>query len=170
MARAPAAAALAVPPAAPGVGGAAMGGMGADPSAGGDAGGDAGDDTDSGGGDDVVVTICSDGQGGYLVYAGDEPSDSDSDVSDDDADAMDAGGGAGAGPGGGAAMGGPGGGVPAPQGQPADSIGAALKIVMTILQGDQSSQGGGGSPDDQFSAGFSASKSPTPATGAPQKY
>jgi hypothetical protein len=117
--------------------------------------------TDSG---DVLVTICSDGQGGYLVYAGDESeSGGDADMSEDDADL---------GPAGGAPAGGDmGGGMAgsAPQGQPADSIGAALKAAMTILQSDASSQGGPGNADDQLNAGFSASQSPTPASGA-QKY
>lgn len=114
-------------------------------------------------GGDVLVTICSDGQGGYLVYAGDE-SESGGDMSEDDADL---------GPAGGAPAGGDmGGGMAgsAPQGQPADSIGAALKAAMTILQSDASSQGGPGSADDQLNAGFSASQSPTPASGPAQKY
>jgi hypothetical protein len=114
--------------------------------------------TDSG---DVLVTICSDGQGGYLVYAGDESESGGDDMSEDDADTM----GAAAAPGGGM-----GGATPAPQGQPADSIGAALKAAMTILQSDASSQGGPGNADDQLNAGFSTSQSPTPASGPAQKY
>lgn len=51
------------------------------------------------------------------------------------------------------------------QGQPADSIGAALKIAMDLLQADKSSEGAPGNADDQLSAGFSADKSPTPAKG-----
>jgi hypothetical protein len=136
---------------------------GADPSAAGDA------DADSD--DNVVCTICSDGQGGYVIYSGDEPEsggagDTD-DGSEDDADAM---GPAGDAPAGGAsAMGG--GGASDAQGQPADSLGAALKIVMTILQSAQSSQGAPGNADSQFAAGFSASKSPTPVSGPmSQKY
>lgn len=129
-------------------------GMPPDPSAG--MGADAGTD-----GGDVLVTICSDGQGGYLVYAGDE-SESGGDMSEDDDDAMGA---AGAAPGGGMS-----GGTPTAQGQPADSIGAALKAAMTILQSDASSQGGPGNADDQLNAGFSASQSPTPASGPAQKY
>lgn len=145
---------LSAPPPAAG----AMGGdptMGADPSAAGDpsAGGD-----DSG--SDVVVTICSNGDGTYTVYAGDEPDSGSGDMSGDDADAMGA---AGAAPA-------PGGGAPPPQGQPADSIGAALKAALDILQADASSQGAPGSADDQFASGFSASKSPTPASGPKQKY
>jgi hypothetical protein len=141
------------------------GGMGGDPSAG------AAPDMDAGSGSDVLVSICSDGQGGYLVYAGDE-SEGDSgggDMSEDDDDAMGAGGGGGAGSGAGA--GGVSGGMAggdAPQGQPASSIGQALKIAMTILQGDASSQPGG-SAEDQFAGGFSGSQSPTPASGS-QKY
>lgn len=113
---------------------------------------------DAGGSDsDVLVTITSDGQGGFMVYAGDEPEGGD--LSEDDANAM--GGGAQAGA------------TPSSGGQPADSVGAALKIVMTILQENQSSQGAPGGSQDQFEAGFGASKSPTPAgTGGAlaQKY
>jgi len=50
------------------------------------------------------------------------------DMSDDDADAM----------GGGAGGGGAGGGMAAPQGTPADSVGAALKAALDILNADQS--------------------------------
>lgn len=122
---------------------ASMGAMGgaADPSTGGDTGGD------------VVVTICKADGGGYTVYAGDEPDAGGADMSEDDADAM-----------------GDGGGAPAAQGQPADSIGSALKIAMDIMQGDASSAGAPGSADDQFSAGFSAPKSPTLASGPKQKF
>ena len=147
-------ASLAAPPPAAG----AMGGdpsMGAAPSPGSDA-STGGDDS----GSDVVVTITSNGDGTYTVYAGDEPDAGSGDMSDDDTDAM---GSAGAAPA-------PNGGAPAPQGQPADSIGAALKAAMDILQADASSQGAPGSADDQFAAGFSASKSPTPASGPKQKY
>jgi hypothetical protein len=59
----------------------------------------------------------------------------------------------------GAAAGPPGGGS---AGQPADSIGAALKLAMDIMQADKSSEGAPGSADDQFAAGFGASKAPTP--------
>jgi hypothetical protein len=59
---------------------------------------------------------------------------------------------------------------PAPQGIPADSIGAALKAALDILQADKSSEGAPGNADDQMAAGFSASQSPTPATGPSQKY
>jgi hypothetical protein len=149
---------MAAPPM-PAAGGAAGGGaLGADP--GGDTGGDAGDDTDSGG--DVIVTICKTGDGSYMVYPGDEPdSGGGGDMSEDDAGAMAApGGGAGGGMGGGGS-----------QGQPADSIGAALKIALDILNSDKSSEGAPGNADDQLAAGFSASQSPTPATGpTPQKY
>jgi hypothetical protein len=143
---------MAIPSSPPAPAGGAAGMMPPDPSGG------TGDGSDSG--SDVVVTICSDGQGGYTVYAGDEPDAGSGDMSDDDTDAM---GSAGSAPA-------PGGGSPPPQGQPADSIGAALKAALTILQSDASSQGAPGSADDQFSAGFSASKSPTPASGPAQKY
>jgi len=165
MAKAPAMA-LATPP----PGGGPAGGMGADPTMGGDpsAGGDAGDD--SGGGGDVIVTICSNGDGSYTVYPGDEPSgggDND-DTSEDDADAMGPAGGAPA-PGGGAG-GPPSGGGGASQGVPADSIGAALKAALDILNADKSSEGAPGNADDQFQAGFGADKNPTPASGPSQKY
>jgi hypothetical protein len=133
--------------------GAATGGS-ADPSAGGEA--------DSG--SDVVVTICKQDDGSYMVYAGDEPDADDSDdVSEDDAEAMSGA----AASGGGGSGGGAGGDA---QGQPADSIGAALKIAMDILQSDKSSEGAAGNADDQFAAGFGADKSPTPASGPSQKY
>lgn len=114
----------------------------------------------------VLVTICGNPGGPYTVYAGDEPDSGEGgsadDGSEDDADTM---GDADAAPAG--VMGG----VSAPQGQPAASDGAALKITMTILQSAASSQGGPGSADDQLNAGFSASQSPTPASGPPaQKY
>lgn len=138
------------------------GGMMGDPGAANGAGGDADADTD----DQVVCTIAKDGQGGYVVFAGDEPEgggagDTD-DGSEDDADAMGAAGGGPAGP----AMGGPpgGGNGAAPQGQPAASIGAALKLALDILNEDASSAGGPGSSDDQFAAGYSGDQSPTPAT------
>jgi hypothetical protein len=115
----------------------------------------------------VVVTICKEADGSYMVYPGDEPDDSGStaggadDMSEDDADAM---GPAGAAPGGGDMGGGAagaggmvGGGS---GGKAADSIGAALKAAMDILQSDQS--GGSGSANDQFAAGFNGDKAPTP--------
>jgi hypothetical protein len=150
----------------PPAGTAAGGMMGGDPMAGaGGAGGDA--DTD----DNVVVTICSDGQGGYTVFAGDEPEsggagDQD-DMSEDDVGAMGA---AGAAPAGGAGGGMGGGNGASPQGQPADSIGAALKIALDIMQSAASSSGAPGDADSQFASGFSADKSPTPASGPAQKY
>jgi hypothetical protein len=127
-------------------------GAGGDPTGGADAG--------SGGGDQVVVSITMTADGSYMVYAGDEPDDS-GDMSGDDADAMGA---AGAAPAGGGGMGGSSG------GQPADSIGAALKIAMDIMNSAASSAGAPGSADDQMSAGYSSSKAPTPATGMKQKY
>jgi hypothetical protein len=168
MARAPAA--LAASPAA-----GATGGMGADPLAAGGAGAAGADpgtgDTDTDTGGDVVVTICKSGDGSYMVYAGDEPDDGSggggADMSADDADTMGAAGDAAAG----GAAGGMGGGMAAPEGQPADSIGAALKIAMDILNSDKSSEGAPGNADDQLAAGFAGSQSPTPATGAmKQKY
>jgi hypothetical protein len=137
--------AIATPPPGPGAAPGA-GPMPPDPTAG------AGDDTDSD--DNVVCTITKTGDGSYMVYAGDEPEGGDEgDMSDDDTDAM-AGGGAPA-PGGGGAP-------PAPQGTPADSVGAALKAALDILNADKSSEGAPGNADDQFAGGFNASKSPTP--------
>lgn len=115
--------------------------------------GASGDDTGS---DTVVCTIAKTSDGSYMVYPGDEPDAGvDGDMSEDDDDAM---GGAGGGPGGA-----PMGGAAGSSGQPADSIGQALKLAMDILQSDKSSEGAPGSADDQFAAGFGASKSPTPA-------
>jgi hypothetical protein len=156
-----------MPMSAPPAGGDAGGMVGADPSAGADAGGD----MDSGG-DDVVVTICANGDGSYTVYPGDEPDagggdmGGGSDMGEDDTDAMGAAGDAAAPPGGG------GGGAGGEQGQHADSVGAALKIALDIMNSDQSSAGAPGSADDQLASGFSADKSPTPASGPPakQKY
>ena len=95
---------------------------------------------------DVIVTITKTGDGSYMVYAGDEP--------DADADDVPAGGGP----------------APAPQGTPADSVGAALKAAMDILQADASSAGAPGSADDQMAAGYNASTAPTPASGPSSKY
>ena len=136
---------------------------GADPTEGGPTDTDAGDQSG-----DVLVTISSDGQGGYLVYAGDEPdSGGGADMSEDDADAMGAAGGSAVG---GAAppTAGAGGGE---RGVPADSIGAALKAALDILQAAASSAGAPGDAESQFAGGFSADKNPTPAgAGMKQKY
>ena len=130
--------------------------------------------TDTDAGDqsgDVLVTISSDGQGGYLVYAGDEPdSGGGSDMSEDDADAMGAAGGSAVGGAGSPPAAGAGGGE---QGVPADSIGAALKATLDILQAAASSAGAPGDAESQFAGGFSADKNPTPAgagAGMKQKY
>lgn len=128
--------------------GGAGGMMGGDPGA--DMGADPGADSSN-----VVCTICQAADGTFMVYAGDEPDPgADAGMSADDADAM--------GPAGGAPAPGGDAGAP-PDGQPADSVGAALKIAMSILQ---SSDGGPGGADSQFEAGFGGSKSPTLA----QKY
>lgn len=105
---------------------------------------------DAGGDDNVVVTICKNGDGSYTVYAGDEPEGGDSDMSGEDADAM-----------------GPGGAAPAVQGQPADSVGAALKIAMDLLKSDASGGSAPGNADDQFAAGFGATPPSAPVA---QKY
>jgi hypothetical protein len=143
--------------------------MGGDPMAGAAQGGDADTDSD----DQVVVTICKNSDGSYTVYPGDEPEaggagDMD-DGSEDDADALGPAGAAPA-PGGAAGGMGSGGNGGAPQGQPADSVGAALKIALTILQADASSAGAPGDAESQFAGGFGADKSPTPATGPAQKF
>lgn len=141
--------------------------MDGDPMAGATPGGDADADSD----DQVVVTITKNGDGTYQVFAGDEPegggAGDQGDMGEDDVDAMGPAGAAPA-PGGAMPMGGDNGG--SPQGQPADSIGAALKIALDLMQADASSAGAPGSADDQFAAGFGASKSPTPAFGPPQKF
>lgn len=163
MAQAPAS--LAAPPSPGGMMGGGDPSAGADPTMGGDPSG--GDDSSN-----VVVTICSNGDGSYTVYAGSPPDSGDStDGSEDDADAMGPAGDAPA-PGGGAAGagGGMGAGMGASQGQPADSVGMALKLALDILKSDQSSAGAPGTEDDQLASGFSASQSPTPATGPAQKY
>lgn len=80
----------------------------------------------------VVVTIARDGQGGYLVFAGDEPE------AGEEAGETE-------GEGGEQAEG-------EPQGQPASGIGQALHIAMTIMQEDASK--GEGTAHDNFRAGF----------------
>lgn len=110
----------------------------------------------SAGGDNVIVTICKNDDGSYTVYSGDEPDADGDDMSGDDAGAMGSAGDATA--------------APTAQGQPADSVGAALKIALDLLNADKSSEGAPGNADDQLAAGFSASQSPTPASGPAQKY
>jgi len=101
---------------------------------------------DSAGGEDVVVTICANGDGSYTVYAGDEPDAAEGgDMTGDDM--------------------GPPAGV---AGQPADSVGAALKLAMDIMRERESSSGAGA--DSQLAAGFSADRAPTPVSGPAQKY
>lgn len=100
---------------------------------------------DMGSGETVLVTISATADGSFVVYDGDEAEGSGADMSAEDAEA--------------------GAGAPGATGQPADSIGAALKIAMDILQAHKSAEGAPGTADDQFAAGFGASKAPTPATG-----
>lgn len=100
---------------------------------------------DTGPSDDVVVTIAKADDGSYVVYAGDEP-DSDEEGGDDASGGDDS---------------------DSDQGQPADSIGAALKIALQILTADKSSEGASGNADDQFKSGFDGSDA---GSGAPQKY
>jgi hypothetical protein len=148
--------------------GAAGGMMGGDPMAGAAPGGDADADSD----DQVVVTICKDGQGGYVVYAGDEPDSGGSgdmdDGSEDDADALGPAGAAPA-PGGDAGGGMGGGNGGAPQGEPAPNKGAALKLALDIMTADEANSGAP-SADDNFASGFGASKPPTPSKGIAQKF
>lgn len=100
---------------------------------------------DSAGGEDVVVTICANGDGSYTVYAGDEPDTAEEgDMTGDDT------------------------GTPAGTGQPADSVGAALKLAMDIMRERESTSGAGA--DSQLAAGFSADRAPTPVSGLGQKY
>jgi hypothetical protein len=131
----------------------------------------AGPEPDADTDDNVLVTICQAPGGGYTVYAGDEPEGDQGeppetgDMSEADTDAM--------GPAGAQPAGGGNGGAeaaePQPQGQPAASIGEALKLAMDIMRQSENSAAGG--PNDQFAAGFNAPKAPTPAAGSPaQKY
>jgi hypothetical protein len=120
---------------------------------------DAGDMGDTDTTPTVLVTIAQGPDGGYIVYSGDEPEEG---AGDDDS-AMGAGG---AGPaadaGGGAAGGGMGAPDEASAGQQVDSIGAALKAAMDILN---ESASGAGSSEEGFAAGFDGDQSPTPASG-----
>jgi hypothetical protein len=122
---------------------------------------DMGDDTapDTGESEesDVLVTIARDPAGGYLVYAGDEPEEDEGGAEDEGAEGN---GEAGAGAGAGMASGGG-----AEAGQHADSVGAALKAAMDILQESENSAGAPGSSEDQFAAGFAGGAAPAPAAG-----
>ncbi len=92
----------------------------------------------------VLATIMDNGDGTFTVFAGDEPEGGPApDMSGDDVAAM-----------------GAEGDMPAPEGQQAGSAEEALKLVADIL----GQAGGGGSPDDQFAAGFA------PPQDMPQKY
>lgn len=105
--------------------------------------------SDAGGEDsDVLATVVKNDDGSYTVYAGDEPDSGGGDMSTDDADAM-----------------GPAGDAAAPSGQHADSVGAALKIVLDLLNADKSSEGAPGSAEDQLAAGFSGPQAPTAVGG-----
>jgi hypothetical protein len=137
--------------------------------------------TDTGDAGDVIVSICRESDGSYTVYPGPPPEGSeDEGLSEDDAAALGGGPASGAGPGGGMPMGGPGGGLaggagPAPGGNgaaggiAADSIGAALKAALDILQADKGDEEGAGNADDAFAAGYNSSTEPTPV-GMGQKY
>jgi hypothetical protein len=124
----------------------------------------------------VVLTVCREADGTYMVYPGDEPDDAggggSSDMSEDDADAL---GPAGAAPSGGGGMAAAGGGPAAGGGsmmggKPADSKGAALKIALDIMVADEAGSGPGGDADAQFAAGYGSDKAPTPAGMGSLKY
>jgi len=108
-------------------------------------------------GSDVILTICDDGQGGFLVYDGDEPEEGETgDMSEEGVAAM-----------------GPGGEEPANSGQPAASMGEALKMAMDIMQ--KHGEGGPDGAQANFDAGFTGPQAPTPAGGGggpgmPQKF
>lgn len=154
--------------------------MGADPAAaaaGTDTGTDAGDDTGADAGADmgtddtgdtsntVLVTIAQGPDGGYIVYAGDEPDEG----SDDDEGAAADAGAAGGGGGGGGGAGGAGAAAEGAEGRQVDSIGAALKAALDILNESASSQGEAGSSEDQFTGGYGADQSATPASARPAR-
>lgn len=129
---------MALPPADPGAAGMSAGGAPA-PDDTGD------DDQDQGGRPNIICSIADNGDGTFTVYQGDEP-DEDEGAGESQQDME---------------LGAP---SAADQGgQHADSIGAALKMVMNILQESASSQGAPGSSESQFQAGFGMSKQPTPA-------
>lgn len=109
----------------------------------------AGDDADAGDDHQVLLTVCKEADGTYSLIQGDE----------EEADDAGAGGAEGASPAEDADA--------SENKQNFDSIGALLKGVLDILKADASSEGGEGSADDQFQAGFDESK---PAAPAAQKY
>ena len=128
-----------------------------------DEGDDQGEDEDSG--DQVLVTITKSADGTYMVIAGDEEDD-EGEGSDEDAGGEDEGA-SGAEPGASGETG------DESEGKPANSIGAALKLVMDILKSDEAESSGQGSEADNFSAGYSGDQAPTPAApggGISQKY
>ena len=91
---------------------------------------------DAGGGEaPVLVTITDDGNGGYMVYAGEPPETGEPPDPNE---------------------------PPPADGKPAASLGEALKAVMDILKAKESSSGAPGSASDQFDAGFNG---PAPASG-----
>lgn len=115
----------------------------------------------SGDSSETLVTICKNADGTYTVYAGDEPDASadtgaDDGESDDDDAAMD---GQSAAP----PMAPAGGDMSS--GKQCSTIGAALKAALDILNEDKSSEGGEGSSEDQFQAGYGGDQSPTPMMG-----
>lgn len=98
--------------------------------------GDSADDGSQDSGSTTVVTICKEADGSYMVYAGDAPEDGEGDEGD---------------AGGGGDMG-------APQGTPADSVGAALKAAMDVLKQDEN-----GGAQSEFDAGFTGGSAASPA-------
>lgn len=134
---------------------------GGDPAAddtGADPGADTGmDDTDStDASPTVLVTIAQGPDGGYIVYAGDEPDDGAS-----DAGGLDGGAGGAADGAGEAAAG------AAPAGQQCDSVGSALKAALDILKESESSAGAMGSSEDQFTGGYGGDQTATPTASKP---
>lgn len=104
---------------------------------------DTGAGTDEGAGDQVLVTICKSADGGYTVYAGDEPEEGAEPAEPAEGDE-----------------------AAASQGQPAESIGAALKAALDILQSDESESGGGQKAFDDGFAGQGNMPAPAQPTGA----
>lgn len=121
----------------------------------------------------VLLTVMDNHDGTFTLHKGDEPDES---AGDDDADAGEgaaaggaeeggdedeAAGGAGSG-----AEGEAGEGDEEDEGETFDGPGPLLKGILDIVKEAQESEGGEGSADDQFDAGYNADKEPT-ATAAP---
>lgn len=146
---------------------------------------DTGDETgmtgDEDGDETVLVTITKGADGGYTVYAGDEPEEDGGEGEEGDegaADGGDEGDETGTGEGGTeAAAGAPEAGgedegaEAEPEGEKCETIGAALKAAMDILKNDEAESNGEGSDQDNFAAGFAGGSEASPPTPAmAQKY